>query len=168
MSNNESLGKLAKEAAKGVARIPLQATKTVAKVTNHSLKGVEKASKTNTQDYTQAGAIASGNAWGTGGQALFSIGSSNYSTGLDCFNGYIDEVHISNIARYTSSFTPPTARVLPDNYTTSYDNFDTPIPSNSGVIQYTGKTATSFTGCSHYRGSTTIASGSEIIPFSPV
>ena len=132
------------------------------------VNGVEKASKTNTQDYTQAGAIASGNAWGTGGQALFSIGSSNYSTGLDCFNGYIDEVHISNIARYTSSFTPPTARVLPDNYTTSYDNFDTPIPSNSGVIQYTGKTATSFTGCSHYRGSTTIASGSEIIPFSPV
>ena len=45
MSNNESLGKLAKEAAKGVARIPLQATKTVAKVTNHSLKGVENASK---------------------------------------------------------------------------------------------------------------------------
>lgn len=32
-------------AAKGVARIPLQATKTVAKATNHTLKGVEKASK---------------------------------------------------------------------------------------------------------------------------
>ena len=99
---------------------------------------------------------------------MFGIGESNYSTGLDCFNGYIDEVHISNVARYEANFTPPTARVLPDSYTTSYDNFDTAVPSNSGVIQYTGKTATSFTGCSHYRGSTTITSGSEIIPFSPV
>lgn len=45
MSKKESLGKLAKEAAKGVVRIPLQATKTVAEVTNHSLKGVEEASK---------------------------------------------------------------------------------------------------------------------------
>jgi len=34
-----------------------------------------------------------------------------------------------------------------------------------GVIQYTGKTATSFTGCTRYSGSTTISSGAEIIPF---
>jgi hypothetical protein len=34
-----------------------------------------------------------------------------------------------------------------------------------GVIQYTGKTATSFTGCTRYSGSTTISSGAQIIPF---
>jgi len=34
-----------------------------------------------------------------------------------------------------------------------------------GVIQYTGKTATSFTGCTRYNGSTNIVSGSQIIPF---
>ena len=128
------------------------------------IDGVEKASKPNTQDYTQAGAIADGNAWGTGGQAYFTIGDSNVSTGLDCFNGYIDEIHISNIARYTSNFTPPTVRQQPDQYTTSFDNFDYPVQAYSGVVKYTGKTANTFTGCTVQRGSNQIASGSEIIP----
>ena len=34
------------------------------------------------------------------------------------------------------------------------------------VIQYTGKTATTFTGCSVYNGPTTIGNGDDIIPFS--
>ena len=34
-----------------------------------------------------------------------------------------------------------------------------------GVIQYTGKTATTFTGCTVYSGSSTITNGSEVIPF---
>jgi len=36
---------------------------------------------------------------------------------------------------------------------------------NGGVIQYTGKTSTSFTGCSVVRGSNTLSVGTEIIPF---
>ena len=36
---------------------------------------------------------------------------------------------------------------------------------NGGVIQYTGKTATTFTGCSVVRGSNTLSVGTEIIPF---
>ena len=35
-----------------------------------------------------------------------------------------------------------------------------------GVIQYTGKTSTTFTGCSVYSGSSTITTASEIIPYS--
>ena len=34
-----------------------------------------------------------------------------------------------------------------------------------GVIQYTGKTLTTFTGCTVYSGSSTITNGSEVIPF---
>ena len=34
------------------------------------------------------------------------------------------------------------------------------------VIQYTGKTATTFTGCSVYNGPTTIGNGDDLIPFS--
>ena len=128
------------------------------------IDGVEKASKPNTQDYTQAGAIAAGNAWGTGGGAMLNIGDNNISTGLDTFNGYIDEIHTSNIARYTSNFTPPTVRQQPDQYTTSFDNFDYPVQAYSGVVKYTGKTANTFTGCTVQRGSNQIASGSEIIP----
>ena len=126
--------------------------------------GVQKASKPNTQDYSVSGAAAAGNAWGTGANAMLNIGDNNISTGLDTFNGYIDEIHTSNIARYTSNFTPPTVRQQPDAYTTSFDNFDYPVASYSGVIKYTGKTANTFTGCTVHSGSNQIASGSEIIP----
>ena len=130
------------------------------------IDGVQKASKPNTQNYTQAGAIADGNAWATGGDALFSIGDSNVSLGLDCFHGYIDQVHISNIARYESNFTPPVTAQIPDLYTTSYDNFDDVIPTVTGIIKYTGKTANTFTGCTRHNGANQITSGSEIVPIS--
>jgi hypothetical protein len=39
------------------------------------------------------------------------------------------------------------------------------LTGNGGVIQYTGKTSTSFTGCSVVRGSNTLSVGTEIIPF---
>ena len=75
------------------------------------------------------------NIWG-GGNSLFGIGDSNYSIGLDCFNGYIDEVRTSNIARYETDFTPPTEQQSPDGYTLSYDNFDTPIVDYLGCFFY--------------------------------
>ena len=37
--------------------------------------------------------------------------------------------------------------------------------SGGSVIQYTGKTSTSFTGCTLTRGSNSIANGHELIPF---
>lgn len=37
--------------------------------------------------------------------------------------------------------------------------------ANGGVVQYTGKTSTSFTGCSVIRGSNSISNGTQIIPF---
>ena len=37
--------------------------------------------------------------------------------------------------------------------------------TDSGVIEYTGKTATTFTGCVQYRGSTQVGNGAEIVPF---
>jgi hypothetical protein len=36
---------------------------------------------------------------------------------------------------------------------------------NGGVIQYTGKTSVSFTGCTLVRGSSTLSVGTEIVPF---
>jgi len=39
------------------------------------------------------------------------------------------------------------------------------LTGNGGVIQYTGKTSTSFTGCSILRGSNTLSVGTEILPF---
>ena len=37
--------------------------------------------------------------------------------------------------------------------------------NHGGVIQYTGKTSTSFTGCTLTRGANSIANGQELIPF---
>ena len=37
--------------------------------------------------------------------------------------------------------------------------------TDTGVIEYTGKTATTFTGCVQYRGSTQVGNGAEIVPF---
>ena len=37
--------------------------------------------------------------------------------------------------------------------------------SGGTVIQYTGKTSTSFTGCTLTRGANSIANGQELIPF---
>ena len=49
--------------------------------------------------------------------------------------------------------------------TTNFPTSGYLFTQNGGVVQYTGKTTTSFTGCSVYRGSTTLSVGTEIIPF---
>ena len=131
--------------------------------------GVEKTSRANSQDYSTSGAAAASNAWGTNGSAFFLIGSNNGSQSLyDMFNGFVDDVHLSSVARYDGNFTAPTSPSTTDGNTLVYDNFDVIVPSTSGVIKYTGKTSNSFTGCTRYNGSNEIDSGSEIIPFSPV
>ena len=130
--------------------------------------GVEKASRANSQDYSQSGATAASNAWGTNASAFFMIGSNNTASFYDMFNGFVDDVHLSSVARYDGNFTAPTQPSTPDGNTLVYDNFDVIVPSASGVIKYTGKTSNSFTGCTRYNGSNEIDSGSEIIPFSPV
>ena len=127
--------------------------------------GVEKASKANTQNYTAAGAAADSNAWSVGGNAMIQIGSSNIATGLDCFHGYIDQVHVSSIARYSGTFAPPTAQQNPDANTISYEDFEVSVPGKTGVIEYTGKNANTFTGCVQYRGDNQIGEGAEIVPF---
>ena len=38
--------------------------------------------------------------------------------------------------------------------------------SDFGIIQYTGKTSNTFTGCTVYSGSSSIYTGSQIIPYS--
>ena len=37
--------------------------------------------------------------------------------------------------------------------------------SGGSVIQYTGKTSTSFTGCTLFRGSSIVTNGTQMIPF---
>ena len=129
------------------------------------LNGVEKASRSNSQDYTTTGAAAAGNAWGTGGTAFFDIGSHNIATGYDTFHGYIDDVSVSTVARRDGNFNVPTAPATVDSNTILYDNFDTIIPSYTGVIKYTGRSPSTFTGCTLHNGDNQIVSGSEIVPF---
>ena len=44
----------------------------------------------------------------TSGEASLSFGGNNVYAGGGYFNGYLDEVRVSNIARYTGEFTPQT------------------------------------------------------------
>jgi len=48
----------------------------------------------------------------------FMVGANEAATS-ECFQGYIDEVRYSNIARWTSNFTPPTAEYAASAYKTS-------------------------------------------------
>jgi hypothetical protein len=49
--------------------------------------------------------------------------------------------------------------------TTNFPTIGYLFTQNGGIVQYTGKTSTSFTGCSVYRGSDTLSVGTEIVPF---
>ena len=64
----------------------------------------------------------------------------------------------------TSSGTIPSTIAVAD--TTYFLSSGHLFTESGSVIEYTGKTATSFTGCTLLRGTTTIASGDEIVPFS--
>ena len=49
--------------------------------------------------------------------------------------------------------------------TTYFSNEGYLFTTGGTVIQYTGKTTTSFTGCTLTRGTNSIANGHELIPF---
>ena len=113
----------------------------------------------NTQDYT-------GTNFGAGSTGIWRLGHDNYTTVMEDFSGHIDELRISDIARFdVNGFTPQTEQYVVDANTKVLENFDTSSTSYSGVIKYTGKTANSFTGCTLHNGDNQIKVGSEMVPF---
>ena len=70
------------------------------------LDGTSEGTYTDTQNYNNT---SSANGYG----ATISIGANNVGTAQE-WNGYIDEVRISNTARYTSGFTAPTEQFQND------------------------------------------------------
>ena len=113
----------------------------------------------NTQDYT-------GTNFGAGSTGIWRLGHDNYTTVMEDFSGHIDELRISDIARFdVNGFTPQTEQYVVDANTKVLENFDTSSTSYSGVIKYTGKTANSFTGCTLHNGDNQIKAGSEMVPF---
>jgi hypothetical protein len=64
------------------------------------------------------------------------------STGGGSFNGYLDEVRISNIARYTAAFTPSTTPFQSDANTVLLLHMDgtnasTVFTDDNGIAPYT-------------------------------
>jgi hypothetical protein len=53
---------------------------------------------------------------------------------LPAFNGFIDEVRLSTVIRYSSDFTPPSAVFSPDASTAALYHFDGPIGDCVGVV----------------------------------
>jgi hypothetical protein len=60
-----------------------------------------------------------------------------YSTGTStAFNGYVDELRISNVARYTTAFTPSASAFSPDSNTLLLNHFDGSIvPTFSSSLE---------------------------------
>lgn len=89
-------------------------------------------------------------------------GDSNYTLTGDKFNLGIPT--FNNPVTITSSTGTIGATVVVQS-TTYFPSAGYVFTSGGSVIQYTGKTATEFTGCTLYSGPNTIANGEEIIPF---
>ena len=89
-------------------------------------------------------------------------GKSNYTLTGDKFNLGIPT--FNNPVTITSSTGTIGATVVVQS-TTYFPSAGYVFTSGGSVIQYTGKTATEFTGCTLYSGPNTIANGEEIIPF---
>ena len=68
------------------------------------------------------------------------------------------------VAITSSSGTIPSTIIVQD--TTYFPSSGHLFTSGGSLIQYTGTTSTSFTGCSHVNGPTSIANGQELVPYS--
>jgi hypothetical protein len=89
--------------------------------------------------------------------------NSNFTLGGQKWN--LGNPSIQNpVTTTTSSGAIPSTITVAD--TTYFPSSGHLFTESGSVVEYTGKTATSFTGCTLLRGTTTIASGDEIVPFS--
>ena len=66
------------------------------------------------------------------------------------------------VAVTSSSGTIPSTVQVQD--TTLFPTTGYVFTSGGSVIQYTGKTSNSFTGCTHVKGPTTISNGQQLVP----
>ncbi len=124
----------------------------------------------------QLGSTAS-NSVNMGGFTL-RIGQTTEGSGIYDFNGYIDEFRVSNIARWATNFTPPTAAYGADEYTAlgTYTHHEMTLPAipsvTSSQITYDLTTPTGTSGTvevaiddgTGYGDWETKASGDSLIP----
>ena len=92
-------------------------------------------------------------------------GYSNYTLSGDKFNLGIPTFNTAVTVCFTSGNIGGTITVQNTDYFPASGYIFHGSGTTRGVIQYTGKTATTFTGCTVYSGSSTITNGSEVIPF---
>jgi len=90
-------------------------------------------------------------------------GKSSYTLSGDYFN--LANCSIQDPVAISSSSGNISSTISVQN-TTYFPSSGYLFTSGGTVIQYTGKTSTSFTGCTLYRGSDSINVGDEIIPYS--
>ena len=92
-------------------------------------------------------------------------GDSNYTLTGQKFNLGLPTVNNAVTVCFTSGTIGSTITVQNTDHFPASGYIFHGAGSTSGIIQYTGKTATTFTGCTVYNGSSTITNGSEVIPF---
>lgn len=84
------------------------------------------------------GTINTSHSYNFAAYGILYIGRSGFQSWIfDHFNGYMDELRISNMVRYNGSFTPPQSEFIPDPYTVGLWHFNNLITNNT-VIDNSG------------------------------